>query len=238
MAPEVKNSVIDVADSEVHIWWLSLQSDPQEVEQALGLLSAEEQGRARRYYFARDRNRFVLARAFLRTLLGDYTGEEPGRVPLRLSLSGKPFLADRSDFHFNLSHCEDRGVVAIARQPVGVDLEKIRDIPEALTIAEHLFTISEIRALRAFPAQMQSEAFLRGWTRKEAYVKGRGGGLLTPLVSFEVTLDRASPELVLFGEPGEGKWKLHNLEAASGWTGALAIELESAKLVHRVWPPP
>jgi 4'-phosphopantetheinyl transferase len=235
--PASRYSLIAVADQEVHIWWLSLQSEPQDVEQALSLLSAEEQGRARRYHFARDRNRFVLARAFLRRLLGDYTGEEAVRVPLRLSLSGKPFLVDRSDFHFNLSHCEDRGVVAIARQPVGVDLEKIRIIPEALTIAEHLFAISETRALRAYPAELQSEAFLRCWTRKEAYVKGRGEGLLTPLVSFEVTLDHASPELVLLREPGEEKWKLHNLETESGWTGALAVELESARLVPRVWPP-
>lgn len=230
--------MIAVSDPEVHIWWLSLESEPREVEQALGLLSAEEQERARRFHFARDRNRFVLARAILRTLLGAYTGEEPARVPLRLSPSGKPFLSDRSDFHFNLSHCEDRGVVAIARQPVGVDLEKRRDIPEALTIAEDLFAISEVRALRAFPAPLQSEAFLRCWTRKEAYVKARGEGLLTPLVSFAVTLDRASPELVLLQEPGEREWNLHDLDAGSGWIGAVAVELESARLVHRVWPPP
>lgn len=229
--------MIAVPEHEVHIWWLSLQAEPQEVEQALGLLSDEERERAGRYHFERDRNRFVLARAFLRTLLGGYTGEEPARVPLRLSASGKPFLAG-SDVHFNLSHCEDRGVVAIARQPVGVDLEKVRDVPEALTIAEHLFAISEIRALRAFPAELRSEAFLRCWTRKEAYVKGRGEGLLTPLVSFEVTLDRAPPELALHEQSGEAKWTLHDLEAASGWTGALAVQRESARLAHRVWPPP
>jgi 4'-phosphopantetheinyl transferase len=227
-----------VPEHEVHIWWLSLRAEPQEVEQALGLLSAEEQERAGRYHFARHRDRFVLGRAFLRALLGNYTGEEPVRVPLRLSDSGKPFLADRSDIHFNLSHCEDRGVVAIARQPVGVDLEQIRDIPEALTIAQHLFAISEIRALRAFPARLQSEAFLRCWTRKEAYVKGRGEGLITPLVSFEVTVDRTPPELALLEGTGQEKWKLHDLEAAPGWIGALAVERESARLVHRVWPPP
>lgn len=244
--------MIAVADPEVHVWWLSLQSQPQDVpqsrpqsrpqyvEEALGLLSAEEQERARRYHFARHRNRFILARALLRRLLGDYTGEKAVRVPLRLSPSGKPFLGDRSDLHFNLSHCEDRAVVAISRQPVGVDLEKIRSIPEALPIADRLFAISETRALRACPAELRSEAFLRCWTRKEAYVKGRGEGLLTSLVSFEVTLDSAPPELTLSEEPAEGKegkWKLYNLEAGSGWMGALAVELESARLVQRVWPP-
>lgn len=228
--------VIAIADPEVHVWWLTLQSEPPDVEQALALLSSDEQERAGRYHFERHRDRFVVSRAFLRRLLGAYTDEEAARVPIRLSPSGKPFLADRSDLHFNLSHCEDRGVVAVARRPVGVDLEKIRNVPEALPIAEHLFAVSETRALRAFPAEAQSEAFLRCWTRKEAFVKGKGEGLLTPLTSFEVTLDSAPRDLVLLDEPGDGKWRLHNLEAGPGWIGSLAVERESARLVERVWP--
>lgn len=168
--------MICVGHGDVHIWWLSLQLEPQDLESARGLLSADEQARASRYHFDRDRRRFVCARAVLRTLLGDYTGEDPARVPLRLSASGKPFLASHSDLHFNLSHCEDRGVLAVASQPVGVDLERVRDIPEALSIAEDLFTISENRALRTFSAKQRSEAFLRCWTRKEAFVKARGEG--------------------------------------------------------------
>lgn len=228
--------MIAVPDADVHIWWLSLESEEPEVEQAALLLSAEERARAGRYHFARDRRRFVLARAFLRTLLAEYTGEEPDRVFLRLSPAGKPFLANRSDLHFNLSHSEDRGVLAVASRPVGVDLEKIRHIPEALAIAEHLFTTSEMRALRAFPETQRSEAFLRCWTRKEAYVKARGGGLSTPLDSFHVTLDRGSAELTLLEEHGAEKWKLHDVEAGPGWAAASAVDRESARLVYRVWP--
>ena len=228
--------MIALADPEVHIWWLDLQSRPEDADRSL--LSAEEKERAGRYHFERHRNRFVLARALLRGLLGAYTGEDAGRVGLRLSSSGKPYLADRSDLHFNLSHCEDRGVLAVARRSVGVDLERIRDVPEALPIAEHLFAASETSALRTFPPEAQSEAFLRCWTRKEAFVKGKGEGLLTPLTSFEVTLDSVPRDLVLLDNPVQGKWRLHNLDAGPGWIGALAVERESARLVERVWPPP
>ncbi len=206
------------------------------MEQSLLLLSAEEQARADRFHFPRDRRRFVLARAFLRTLLGDYTGEAPVRVPLHLSSSGKPFLADRSDLHFNLSHCEDRGVVAIARRAIGVDLERMRAVPEALSIAGNLFAPSETQALLAFPAELRSEAFLRCWTRKEAYVKARGVGLSIPLTSFEVTLDDGPPRLVFLEEPADGKWNLHDVGAGPGWTGAIAVQLESPRLVRRVFP--
>ena len=224
--------MIEILEPEIHVWWLSLESEPPAVEEGLRLLSAEEQARADRYHFPRDRRRFVLARAFLRTLLGDYTGEAPVRVPLHLSASGKPFLADRSDLHFNLSHCEDRGVLAIARRQIGVDLERIRAIPEALSIAASTFAPSETQALRAFPAELQSEAFLRCWTRKEAYVKARGAGLSIPLTSFEVTVDDGPPRLV-FEERAEEKWNLHDIGAGPGWTGAIAVQLVSPRLVRR-----
>ena len=229
--------MISVAASEVHIWWLPLQLDGEDLERALAVLSEQEQARANRFHFARDRRRFVRGRALLRRILGGYTGVEPARVPLELSPSGKPFLANGSGLHFNLSHCEDRGVLAVASRPVGVDLEKVRTVPEALVIAERLFTVLENRALRACPQQLQSEAFLRCWTRKEAYVKARGGGLATtPLDAFEVTLERGSPQIDL-RENTEEKWTLYEVEAGADWIAALAIDLDSARLVYRVSPP-
>ena len=224
-------------ESDVHVWWLSLESDELSVERALSVLSPEERARADRLHFVRDRRRFALGRAALRTLFAAYTGTEPDRVALRVGPAGKPYLAERADIHFNLSHCEHRGLLAVALSPVGVDLERVRDIPEALTIAEHFFTTSEIGALRAFPEAERSEAFLRCWTRKEAYVKARGGGLSTPLDSFDVTLDRGTAGLTLHSETADGAWELFDVDAGPGWAAALAVERESPNLVHRVWPP-
>lgn len=229
--------MIAISGSDVHVWWLSLASDKRRAELARNLLQEEERARADRYHFARDRHRFSIARGLLRTILGEYTGEEPACLSLRLGPEGKPFLTGRSDIHFNLSHCEDRGVLAVASRPVGVDLEKLRRIPEALAIAENLFTASEMRALSAFPEARRSEGFLRCWTRKEAFVKARGGGLSTPLDSFEVTLEPDSARLCLLEDPRNEAWRLHVLEPGSGWVGALATDLGSARVVPRDWPP-
>jgi 4'-phosphopantetheinyl transferase len=225
-----------VIDGEVHVWWLSLSPEPGGVEREAEVLSPEERERAGRFRFARDRNRFVLGRSFLRTLLGTYTGEAPARVRLEAMEAGKPFLAGRSDLHFNLSHCEDRGVLAVANRPVGVDLERVREVPEADAIAARLFGDREVEALRAFPSAERSEAFLRCWTRKEAYVKGRGVGLLTPLRSFEVSLDRSPESLLLFQEAPGGEWTLQDLGAEPGWVGALAIERGPVRVVHASGP--
>jgi 4'-phosphopantetheinyl transferase len=225
-----------VTDGEVHVWWLSLRPEPRGVEREAEVLSPEERERAGRFRFARDRDRFVLGRSFVRTLLGTYTGEAPARVRLESMEAGKPFLAGRSDVHFNLSHCEDRGVLAVANRPVGVDLERVREVAEADAIAARLFGDSEVEALRTFPFSERSEAFLRCWTRKEAYVKGKGVGLLTPLRSFEVSLDRAPESMLLFREAPDREWTLQDLGAEPGWVGALAIERGPVRLVYGLWP--
>jgi 4'-phosphopantetheinyl transferase len=227
-----------VTDAEVHVWWLSLRPEPRGVEREAQALSPEERERAGRFRFARDRDRFVLGRSFLRTLLGTYTGEEPARVRLESMEAGKPFLAGREDVHFNLSHCEDRGVLAVANRPVGVDLERVREVAEADAIAARLFGDSEVDALRAFPSSERSEAFLRCWTRKEAFVKGKGVGLLTPLRSFEVSLDPAPETMLLSQQRPDREWTLQDLAAPSGWVGALAIERGPVRLLHRHFDQP
>src|SRR5262245_50010097 len=153
------------ADGEVHVWWLSLVPGPRGVEREAGALTPEERERAARFRFARDRDRFVLGRSFLRTLLGTYTGEDPARVRLEATEAGKPFLAAPAIVHFNLSHCEDRGVLAVANRPVGVDLERVREVADAEAIAVKMFGDAEVEALREYPAAERSEAFLRCWTR-------------------------------------------------------------------------
>ena len=224
------------ADGEVHVWWLSLVPGPRGVEREAERLTAGERERAARFRFAKDRDRFVLGRSFVRTLLGTYTGEDPSRVRLDTMAAGKPFLAERADVHFNLSHCEDQGVLAVASRPVGVDLERVREVADAESIAVKMFGDSEVAALRAYSAAERSEAFLRCWTRKEAYVKGKGVGLSTPLRSFEVSLDRGAGTMLLSCATPDRAWGLQDLEAPGGWVGALAIERGPVRLWHRRWP--
>jgi 4'-phosphopantetheinyl transferase len=59
---------------------------------------------------------------------------------------------------------------------LGVDLEKIR--PDFINeqIPEHFFSPQEVAKLRALPVLLQEKAFFRCWTRKEAYLKAKGGG--------------------------------------------------------------
>ena len=76
-------------------------------------------------------------------------------------------------------------------RPVGVDIELIRDIPDADDLAARVsfFRRGGGRLPRPWPAGQRNLAFLACWTRKEAFVKALGEGLSHPLDAFDVTVD-------------------------------------------------
>lgn len=88
---------------------------------------------------------------------------------------GKPFLREFPDFHFNISHTKTALAVAFGDSPLGVDIEKLRDI--SLKPARR-FCENEQKYIK------NEKDFFYIWTRKEAYIKRSGEGLSRPLNSF------------------------------------------------------
>jgi 4'-phosphopantetheinyl transferase len=95
---------------------------------------------------------------------------------------GKPFLVGYPYFCFNISHTRNALAVAFADCPVGVDLERIREID--MGIANRFFTQSE--SVYISQTNDPDSAFYEIWTKKEAYIKWVGKGLSIPLRSFSV----------------------------------------------------
>jgi len=146
------------------------------------LLSASERGRATRFQFDRDRNRFLACRSLLRRLLGAFTGTDPASVRIEADSFGKPFIP-HSSLQFNISHCGDVFLGGFSNSEIGVDLESIRPIPEKV---EEYFTPKERESLQAGSAAARAESFFEIWTRKEAVLKALGTGLFRDLDSLEV----------------------------------------------------
>src|SRR5262249_43542154 len=143
------------------------------------ILNDEELARAGRLVRPTDSARFIVARAGLRRVLGAYSGGRAEDIRFALSPSGKPRLGGTTSLHFNISHSGDLAAYALARVEVGVDIEQLRQIDRPLELAARFFAGSEHSALAALAPNDVSTAFLRCWTRKEAYVKALGVGILT-----------------------------------------------------------
>src|SRR6201999_3187535 len=124
--------------SPIHVWATSLNLPATAVEKMDVILAPAEKDRASRFSFMRDRDRFIAGRGFMRTVLGHYLNAKPGRLEFVYSRLGKPALGGShatAGLHFNLSHSEDIGLLAVS--PVGalgIDLEYVRPLNDMDTL--------------------------------------------------------------------------------------------------------
>lgn len=167
----------------IFVWLFSLTPASPDTPN-LAILSPDEQERACRFHFERDRTRFTVARGKMRTILGGCIGVPADQVRFRSGVNGKPELADPSSgLHFNLSHSGDWAILAVAGAPVGVDLEQIDMRVKAADLARRFFSVED----RAWLDQMKTQpealqrAFFRLWVTREAWLKATGDGLSFPL---------------------------------------------------------
>jgi 4'-phosphopantetheinyl transferase len=217
---------IRVERSEVVYAFVSLEGEPSDLDEAL--LDDEEQRRSTRFVHQRDRRRFVRAHAGLRLFLARCIGAEPDMVRYETGANGKPRLVPGlPPLEFNLSHSADLGLLAVARdRSVGVDVEHVRDLPDALSIADTHFTAAESKGLRSLPPPERAAAFFRYWTRKEAVIKAGGEGLGRALDSFDVDRAPDSTSAVMRVAGGSGdrtEWLLQDLPSPAGYEAAGAV---------------
>lgn len=210
---------------EIHIWFADLRSRAHELERMRALLSPDEALRAARYAFDIHRNRFVLRRGLVRTILARYVARAPESLAFLYGPAGKPALTEGP--RFNLSDSEDYLVLAAtAGRELGVNIETIRRIPDAAGIARRFFSAAESAALSTVAPDRHAEAFLACWTRKEAFLKATGGGLSTPLDSFDVELvpEREPRFLRIDSQWGlASEWSLYDFRPAPDAIAALAV---------------
>mgnify|MGYP006266897167 CR=1 FL=1 len=216
---------------EVHVWRANLDLSAAQVEELAKTLSTDEKSRAGSFYFEQHRQRFIVGRGLLRTLLGRYLQIEPGQLQFDYSPRGKPTLAGRSGAHplqFNLSHCQGLALYGFTcDRPIGIDLEYLRSSIEAETIAQRFFSAREYTALIALPAQERQKGFFRAWTAKEAYLKATGEGLAGSLEQVEISLIPGEPSRLLSihgNSQAAVGWSLYDLTPAPDYIATLAVE--------------
>ncbi|MGJ7519871.1 4'-phosphopantetheinyl transferase family protein [Variovorax sp. LT1P1] len=190
-------------------------------------LSADEMARARRFVFEHDRHRYIAAHAALRQLLDRHPGATDAPPHIVAGRFGKPALTPASGrLHFNLSHSQDTGLIALStRHELGVDIERVRPMPDALALAAAYFSPAERAALAACPEAQRDRAFFVCWTRKEACLKAVGIGLHLALDGFEVGIEPVPQTVVMATPDGIEHLRLHSIEDGEGVTAALALRL-------------
>lgn len=201
-------SDVNLREGEVHVWRIEL--DLFHPELLIDELAPEEAGRS--FHRPRDRDRFVIAHGALRRVLSRYCGIAPAGIRFLRMPRGKPCLNPESDFRFNLSHSGGLALVAVARRcEVGVDVERIRPIPDALRIGRRVLQREEADALEALQPDQRAGPFFLYWTRFEARLKAAGRGLGDEVVTEQ--------------------WPVRDLDPGAGYVAAVAAECTPERVI-------
>lgn len=211
--PGTRFPFLHIPDNEFHLerhridlWQYPLESVWEEAE---SLLNEEELRRAHRYYFARHRRRFTIARAVLRVILARYLQYRPQDLVFTTNEYGKPAIVHASQIQFNLSHSRDLAILAVGQHyPLGVDLEFFSGRPFE-GISRMMFSSQEIQTYEAIQPSMRTLAFFHVWAQKEAFIKACGMGLSYPTQTFDVPVGFSEQSDILDIRHGV-TWRMHS----------------------------
>jgi len=207
---------IEHRDEAVDVWRCRIDEVLESEWGHFRLLSPDERERADRFRFGSPRRQFIVARAFLRTVLGRYLGRSPEDFRFAYTAMGKPFLLDHDDISFNLSHSENVCLVAVTRDSrLGIDVEKIQSDIDYAELGHQIFSSEEMAKFGTLESYLRPKAFLQSWTRKEAYLKAIGEGLATDSKA---------------GQPDESRWTVLNFLPEIDYVAAVSVERTEVRL--------
>ena len=232
-------------DGRVDVFAFALDPPAGRLDALRKTLAADERERAARYRFAAHRRAFEACRGAVREVLGAYIGLPAAAVRFQYRPQGKPaLLPDDAPLVFSVAHSGELGLLAIAstragQGALGVDVERVRPLDDALAIAERFFSPAECAALRTLAPPALEAAFFAAWTRKEAFIKALGEGLSYPLADFAVTLLPEEPARLLRvagDDQARARWRLAALDPAPGYVAALAAIEPVDAIACWSWP--
>jgi 4'-phosphopantetheinyl transferase len=202
-------------------------------------LDVRETARAAAFVFPADRHGYQVAHVMLRRVLAGYLGAEPGSLafgrdpcPTCGGPSGQPVLTGAPDdaapgLSFSLAHSGDAVAIAVAGQPVGVDVE--RDPAGCVCSLVTGMHPSDAALVAALPEPARHAAIIRWWVRAEAVLKCTGTGIAHGMDAFPVlgapVRDQVLPGPRLPWEPDAAAagCSFAALSAPKGYQAALAL---------------
>ena len=204
--------------------WCSFTSDVPDatLPDYRALLSDSERQQEGRFYFERDRRRYVVTRALVRTVLSRYAPVAPTDWVFANNPYGKPLIANADPearaIAFNVTHTDGLVILGVTfGGALGIDVENVRTRAAPLEVAGAFFAPEEVAALGMVPPARQPQRFYEYWTLKESYIKARGLGLSIPLDRFSFQFP-ADDEVAIVIHPDQNdspaRWRFWQF-----WTG-------------------
>jgi len=200
----------------------------------LANLNEAEKNRYSRFTNLDAQNSFLIARGFLRQLLGVYLKIRPLEVPILSLEHGKPALPPEYGLFFNITHSQDFVLFAFAKAPVGIDVEFTSRKVDFEPVMRRFFSEKEREDWRRNSVPSAAEAFFRGWTRKEAFLKATGEGI-SGLGQTEISFAPENP-FALAGRTDNlniSEWLFHDFIPDKEYLASVAVKSKDARFIFK-----
>lgn len=214
----------------VDVWCLPLVGPASRAAELGSFLTDDEEARLDRIVSATRRERARTAWGARRVILARILGREPRDIVIVRHGRGAPTVdASGRPLHVSLSHSENWMLLAVSRtHRVGVDIERIDPDADVVRLARRFFPANEADELASLPSSERHEAFFRAWTRKEAILKGVGGGVPSRLRSVPAGIGTRDEPVVM----GGGVWTLCGLAVPEPYAATLAVDGAACVVLH------
>jgi 4'-phosphopantetheinyl transferase len=233
------NSKMQIAGDEIHVWVVDMRASESQCATLRCWLDYLEIEGASHIPDLQRRRSFLVAHGVLRCLLARYLACDPAEIELAREPEGKPQLAFSGSMQFNMTRSGEWAAFAFSSNCiVGVDLEQVRALPELPNIIRRVLCAEEAAELMLLSESDRERGFFCCWTRKEAYSKAVGLGLLAAFDKFRVAAHPDQPaQMIHIGSDAAAAaaWMIDDLPMPDGYAGALAYPGSRRRLsVNRV----
>ncbi|MBR1419327.1 MAG: 4'-phosphopantetheinyl transferase superfamily protein [Synergistaceae bacterium] len=159
--------ILNFLDTEIYILNIARRLGRPVNHKYLKLFSPERQQKILNYKFNPDRNRTLYAELLARKIIARKLNVNFNKIIINRDASGRPFIDNKYNLHFSLSHSGNYIALSIGTRPNGVDIETRANID--LNIAKRFFLEHEYKYI--LNHQNSQQEFLKIWTLKESCLK-------------------------------------------------------------------
>ncbi len=198
----------------VEVVWLDLDLPAEDVAELSRVLSPGERARVAAMRSSTLARRATVRLARRRQVLAQRYDVEARDLVIESGSAGRPVVVApvAGDLEWSTSHCGGLGVMALAeRRRVGVDVEALSELPSTGDLTGWVASPPEAGRITAMAPSSRPAAYLRLWTRKEAYLKATGQGIGAGLTQVTVPFEPDPWGLPFRPADGAGCWLLYRL---------------------------
>lgn len=217
-----------LSPGELHLWHVPIDITPVRLVEYRNTLSEKELTKVYLFEFEQARDSYIISQGALRALLSGYLGIPPKLVKIGRRRKGKPYSIDDTGLYFNMSNSGKLVTIAFSRDTeVGIDIERIRSLPDLDEMVIRNFTTREIRFING-KYKERTNRFFRFWTIKESYLKAIGEGMRLAPDNLEFSIEKDYiRQLSVNGIFEQEDWNFKEFSTSPDYVGTITYGREN-----------